>query len=187
MFNNPEVALNKNQPHLTVPRQVIKLKEITQRILSAVNGADSNRIDLEETSGEGSGSGVGSGSGDGSGSGSGRPVTFQPTTMPSTTEFDNNVEEARTTPRRVFETSTMGNNIPAADNTHNGNDIQKTDDTDDTNNTDNTNNTDDTQENNDTNNPQLQKSRHPNSANSLTESFTVCLLLLTISMLFISK
>ena len=173
MFNNPEVALNKYQPHLTVPRQVIKLKEITQRILSAVNGADSNRIDLEEASGEGSGSGVGSGSGDGSGSG--RPATFQPTTMQPTTEFDNNVEEARTTPHGVYETSTMGNNIPDADNTHNGNDVQ------------NTQNTGDTEENNDTNNPQLQKSHGYNSASSLTESFTVCVLLLTMSMLFVSK
>ena len=175
MFNNPEVALNKNQPHLTVPRQVIKLKEITQRILSAVNGADSNRIDLEETSGDGSGSGVGSGSGQGSGSGV-MPVTVQPTTMQATTDMDNNVE-TRPTPPRFFETSTMGNMIPDNDDTHDVNDPQNTAHSDDT-------------YLPPKDPPVVQISRGRGGATSLTDSCNVCLLLFAMFLslsLFLSK
>lgn len=147
MFKNPEVALNKQQPHLTVPRQVIKLKEITQRILSATDGADSNRIDLEETSGEGSGGGSGVGSGSGDGSGSGAQTTRQPrTTIETTTEMDNNVELPATTRRVPFRT-TMGNDIP--DWNDGGNTIGD----------------------NGANLPGVQKSKDPNSARLLTSSY----------------
>ena len=170
MFNNPEVALNKNQPHLTVPRQVIKLKEITQRILSAASGADSNRIDLEETSGEGSGSGVGSGSGEESGSGTPAPVTDSPVVFPPTTEMDNNVE-TRPTPRHYIRT-TMGNFIPQDEDKFNQNGGQGNGAEEDR-------------------RPKIKidksVSDRQNSARSLTGSYLMCMLILTVCLpLFVS-
>ena len=114
MFKNPEVPLNITDPYLTVTRQVIKLKEITQRILSAANGADSNTFDLEEGSGKASGDGSGVGSG--SGEGSGEIPTQRPRTNPPviTDIIDNGVEVKKTTPFRPPRT-TMGNVIPNND------------------------------------------------------------------------
>lgn len=116
MFRNPEVPLNITDPYLTVTRQVIKLKEITQRILSAANGADSNTFDLEEGSGETSGDGSGVGSGSGEGSGEILIPTQRPRTNPpiSTDIIDNGVEVKKTTPFRP-PTTTMGNVIPHND------------------------------------------------------------------------
>eukprot|EP00794_Sanderia_malayensis_P011301 gene11301-12483_t len=98
MFQNPEVHLEIKEP---VPRQVLKLKDITQRILMAINGADSNGVDQEDGSGD-SGEGSGGGSGDGgSGSGDGTtdPGSGQLTTpwpavvsTSTITDINNNVE-----------------------------------------------------------------------------------------------
>ena len=91
MFLNPEVHLNISDPKITIKTQVIRLKEITQRIQNAVYGADSNRIDIEEGSGQVEGSGSGSGSGV-------KPTdspTDEPTRIPPgvpTTQPDNVVE-----------------------------------------------------------------------------------------------
>ncbi len=117
MFKNPEVHLNITDPHLTVTRQVIKLKEITQRITLAIGGSDSNRVDLEEGSGEetSSGEGVISGSGSGDGSGSGVAPTTWPQPLPTTgTEIINNNVFDDTTPAYPT-TKTMGNEIPGLD------------------------------------------------------------------------
>ena len=172
MFKNPEVALNKNQPHLTVPRQIIKLKEMTQHIEMAVNGYDSIHIDIQGTSGDGSGSGSISGSG--TSSGSGELTTTQPRTKRPTTEINNYVE-VRTTQRPAFETSTMGNKIPGADNTNVNNDNQN-------------DIAADPQDTNDVRGPALDMSRGGNSACSLTGSCVSCLLLLTIYLsLFLAK
>lgn len=172
MFKNPEVALNKNQPHLTVPRQIIKLKEITQRIEMAVNGYDSIHIDIQGTSGDGSGSGTNSGSG--INSGSGELTTTQPRTKRPTTDINNYVE-VRTTQRPTFETSTMGNKIPGADNTN-------------VNNYDQNGSANDPQGTNDVRVPIVDRSRGGNSACSLTGSCVSCVFLLTIFLsLFLPK
>ena len=119
MFNNPEVRLNITDPHLTVTRQVIKLKEITQRVISATNGADSNEFDLEG-SGEGSGgegsggcSEAGSGGSGCSGSGSGDKPTPWPQTVPTTGTdiINNNVGEGDDTTPFYPSVTTMGNEI----------------------------------------------------------------------------
>eukprot|EP00795_Rhopilema_esculentum_P016511 gene16511-7932_t len=128
MFKNPEVSLDKKDPHLTVTRQVIKLKEITQRILSAVNGADSNQIDLEESSGDGSGYGSGSGSGGGDGSGV-KPTGWTRTQPATYTDVINTIEDKKTPPSSP--TPTMGNTIdendkkPDENNSENSADISK--------------------------------------------------------------
>lgn len=174
MFKNPEVVLNKNQPHLTVPRQIIKLKEITQRILSAANGADSNRIDLEETSGDGSGGGSGFGSGSGDGSGSGVEATSQPRTRaPTTTEMSNEVEQ-HTTKFPRFRTTTMGNFIPGA----NDNSGKPSDDHPNQ-------SVDQPKSSDQSKNANVQKSSKGNSAHSITCSCLTHIFLLTFCVSFL--